>query len=76
MLTRTIATAPNLSLTNAIAESTLRRDGNGNPALDQARSGGRIDVLSAAVLAVGEAAANPAPAPLVVYTLNPAGVSA
>ena len=46
-------------LTNAIAESTLRRDGNGNPAIDKARSAGRIDVLSAAVLAVGEAALCP-----------------
>ena len=45
VLTRTLATVKNYSLTNAIAESTVRRDGNGNPALDQARSGGRIDVL-------------------------------
>ena len=76
VLTRTLATAPNLSLTNAIAESTLRRDGNGNPALDKARSAGRIDVLSAAVLAVGEAALCPAPAPMAVYTLDAAGASA
>ena len=76
VLTRTIATVKNFSLTNAIAESTLRRDVNGNPALDQARSGGRIDVLSAAVLAVGEAALCPPTPPLVVYTLNPAVASA
>ena len=31
VLTRTLATVKNYSLTNAIAESTLRRDGNGNP---------------------------------------------
>ena len=76
VLTRTLATVKNYSLTNAIAESTVRRDGNGNPALDQARSGGRIDGLSAAVLAVGEAARCPAPVPLVVYTLAPVGASA
>ena len=76
VLTRTLATVKNYSLTNAIVESTLRRDGNGNPAIDKARSGGRIDVLSAAVLAVGEAALCPAPVPLVVYTLNPAVASA
>ena len=64
ILTRTLATVKNYSLTNAIAESTLRRDGNGNPAIDQARSGGRIDVLSAAVLAVGEAALCPVGPPL------------
>ena len=64
VLTRTLATTPNLSLTNAISESTIRRDGNGNPALDKARSAGRIDVLSAAVLAVGEAALCPVAAPL------------
>ena len=76
ILTRTLATVKNYSLTNAIAESTLRRDGNGNPAINQARSGGRIDVLSAAVLAVGEAALCPAPVPLAVYTLTPVGASA
>ena len=48
VLTKTLATVENLSLTNAIVESTLRRDGNGNPAIDKARSAGRIDVLSAA----------------------------
>ena len=76
VLTRTLATVKNYSLTNAIAESTLRRDGNGNPALDKARSAGRIDVLSAAVLAVGEAALCPAPVPMAVYTLNPSGATA
>ena len=43
----------NLSLTTAISKSTLRRDGNGNPGLDRANSRGRIDVLSAAVIAAG-----------------------
>ena len=64
VLTKTLTTVANYSLINAIAESTLRRDGNGNPAIDKARSAGRIDVLSAAVLAVGEAALCPAPVPL------------
>ena len=76
VLTRTLATVKNYSLTNAIAESTIRRDANGNPALDKARSAGRIDVLSAAVLAVGEAALCPAPVPMAVYTLDAAGASA
>ena len=70
VLTRTLATAPSLSLTNAIAESVLRRDGNGNPAVDKSRRGGRIDVLSAAILAVGEAALRPEPIPMTVYTLD------
>ncbi|MDE0458414.1 MAG: terminase large subunit [Chromatiales bacterium] len=45
--------APNLSLATAIAKSVIRRDGNGNPALDRATANGRIDVLSAAVIACG-----------------------
>ena len=55
-LTNTLALRANLSLSSAIKESTLRRDGNGNPAIDRARTAGRIDVLSGAVLAVGAAA--------------------
>ena len=43
----------NLSLVTAITKSTLRRDGNGNPGLDRATARGRIDVLSAAVIASG-----------------------
>ena len=53
VLTGELSLTSNLSLASAIKESTLRRDGNGNPAIDRARSHGRIDVLSAAVLAVG-----------------------
>jgi len=45
--------AENLSLATAIAKSTLRRDGNGNPGLDKSAGRGRIDVLSAAVIAAG-----------------------
>ena len=55
VLTGALSLASNLSLASAIKESTLRRDGNGNPAIDRARSHGRIDVLSAAVLAIGAA---------------------
>ena len=43
----------NLLIESAILESRLRYDGNSNPALDKARQKGRIDALSAAVLAVG-----------------------
>ena len=42
-----------LLLSSAIAESVLRFDANANPALDKRRRAGRIDCLSAAVLAVG-----------------------
>ena len=47
------AMAENLSLATAIAKSTLKRDANGNPGLDKASARGRIDVLSAAVIAAG-----------------------
>lgn len=50
---RRLVMAENLSLATAISKSTLRRDGNGNPGLDRASSRGRIDVLSAAVIAAG-----------------------
>ena len=50
---RRLALAENLSLVTAISKSTLRRDANGNPGLDKASARGRIDVLSAAVIAAG-----------------------
>ena len=53
VLQRKLTMAENLSLVTAIAKSTLRRDANGNPGLDRATSRGRIDVLSAAVIACG-----------------------
>ena len=49
----TLRPGESLILESAITESVIRYDGNGNPALDKARSRGRIDPLSAAVLAVG-----------------------
>ena len=48
-----LAMVENMSLITAISKSTLRRDGNGNPALDRASARGRIDVLSASVIACG-----------------------
>ena len=43
-----------LIMDSAIMESILRYDGNGNPALDKRRANGRIDPLSAAIIACGE----------------------
>ena len=42
-----------LAMRAAIADSSLRYDGGGNPALEKARAAGRIDLLSAAVIAAG-----------------------
>ena len=40
-------------MASAISESAIRRDGSGNPALEKGRQRGRIDPLSAAVIACG-----------------------
>ena len=48
-----LSTTESLLLASAIKESTLRYDGAGNPALDKGRSKGRIDPLSAGVIAAG-----------------------
>ena len=53
VMQRKLVMADNLSLATAISKSTLRRDGNGNPGLDRSTGRGRIDVLSAAVIACG-----------------------
>ena len=53
IMQRRLRMAESLSLAAAISKSTLRRDGNGNPGLDKAKANGRIDVLSAAVIAAG-----------------------
>ena len=45
--------AESLLMVSAIKESSVRRDGAGNPALDKHRQRGRIDALSAAVIAAG-----------------------
>ena len=56
VLNRKLALLPNLALVTAISKSTLRRDPNGNPGLDKSTSRGRIDMLSATVIAAGLAA--------------------
>lgn len=53
VLDQRIKCRPSLMMESAIASSTIRRDGAGNPALDKANSRGRIDALSAAVIAAG-----------------------
>ena len=50
---RKIHTKASLLLESAIKESIIRKDGNGNPALDKRRGSGRIDALSASIIAVG-----------------------
>ena len=44
VMQRRLRMAENLSLITAISKSAIRRDGNGNPALDRATSRSRIDV--------------------------------
>ena len=53
VLTRNLRTLESLLLDCAIKSSVIRRDGSGNPALDQGSKQGRIDALSAAVIAAG-----------------------
>ena len=53
VLNRRLKLPDSLALTTAVSKSTIRRDGNGNPGLDKADSRGRIDLLSAAVIAAG-----------------------
>ena len=55
VLQRKLRMAESLALVTAISKSTIRRDGNGNPGLDRATGRGRIDLLSAAVIAAGAA---------------------
>ena len=42
-----------LALASAVSNSSIKRDSNGNPGLDKAHQLGRIDMLSAAVIAAG-----------------------
>ena len=51
VLSREFRLADSLMMVSAIKESSIRRDGAGNPALDKHRQRGRIDALSAAVIA-------------------------
>ena len=57
VLNRKLKLRDSLALTTAVSKSTIRRDGNGNPGLDKADGRGRIDLLSAAVIAAGMAEA-------------------
>ena len=53
VIERRIRCKPSLLMESAIGNSTLRFDGAGNPALDKSHARGRIDALSAAVIACG-----------------------
>ena len=53
VLTRRLRPVPSLVMASAIKESSIRRDPLGNPSLLKARANGRIDALSAGVIAVG-----------------------
>ena len=53
ILNRKLKLPHSLALTTAVSKSTIRRDWNGNPGLDKSDSKGRIDLLSAAVIAAG-----------------------
>ena len=53
VLSGNLRTRENLLLADAIKASVIRRDGAGNPALDQGTRQGRIDALSATVIAAG-----------------------
>ena len=53
VLNRRLSMRESLAFSSAVSNSSLRRDGNGNPGLDKATSRGRIDLLSAAVIAAG-----------------------
>lgn len=63
ILDQKIVTAGSTMLEAAIANSVLRFDGAGNPAIDKSSNDARIDALSAAVIAAGLAERIPA-APL------------
>ena len=53
VLTGRVRPVESLVMASAIRESSIRRDPLGNPALNKARVNGRIDALSAGVIAVG-----------------------
>ena len=53
ILSQRLAIPVSLSMRHAVRESVIRRDVSGNPALDKRRQSGRIDVMSAMVIAAG-----------------------
>ena len=85
VLTGRLRMLESLAFGSAVAASTLHRDSNGNPGLSKASSRGRIDVLSATVIAAGLAeplfdrprrrrrrfAFRPTPAPVVLNESSP-----
>lgn len=60
VLERRIKTRDNPLAMLAISESEIRTDAAGNPALDKAKARSRIDIVQAAVIAVGLPAEDPA----------------
>ena len=57
----------NMMLETAIANAEIRRDNNQNPYIEKSRQRGRIDALSAAVLAVGTGAREHATGPSTMF---------
>ena len=53
VLNRRLKLRDSLALVTAVSKSSIRRDGNGNPGLNKADGMGRIDLLSAAIIAAG-----------------------
>ena len=62
-----LRTAESLLMESAIAESSVRRDEAGNPALSKARERSRIDALQAGVIAAGLAELRGAAKPAMRY---------
>ena len=53
ILSQRLAVPQSLAMRHAVRESVIRRDVGGNPALDKRRQNGRIDAMSAMVIAAG-----------------------
>ena len=53
ILAQRLAVPRSLAMRHAVRESIIRRDPAGNPALDKRRQNGRIDAMSAMVIAAG-----------------------
>ena len=53
VLTARVKMIESLAFGTAVASATVRRDANGNPGLTKSSSRGRIDILSASVIAAG-----------------------
>ena len=66
VLNKQLKMTANLAFETACANSAVHRDANGNPGLEKSKSRGRIDLLSAAVLAAGLASTEPKKEPAFV----------